>query len=397
MEWLSRSGNLPLSLKVHSSSKTFSPRTSLGVRALSECLNKLSPRWQTLDLTLPRDCLSLFQGTYGTPSILQSLRLETKRLSEGDSGFEMANASPRELRLCGDFSFNSIAIGFNRLTHIQVFRIGLKECVEMAKHAQLLESFAIVGTKQPDEDDSSFSGKVVTLPCLRRLRICDRIGVSPLLTCISCPALETLTFENVQYGRLGLATLSFLIHSSCHLQQLFFLETPINDSDMISLLKGIPSLRHLHVSPCFWVWKEENLLERLTETVIPDENVEEGQFLPLLTSFTYLINRPWHWTWNKLFAEVEKLFGMRQRPLKFIQLYIKGWSANDAPLSYIDVDILDHIHNLWEAGMKLAIFTEIEDVDIIKTSRNYHHSKQSQTSSESIIQRSSGHKDLALL
>ncbi|KAF8877855.1 hypothetical protein CPB84DRAFT_1852555 [Gymnopilus junonius] len=350
VEWLFRSCDLPLTVKVHSSSTSSDEKTILCVQALAEYLNELSPRWQTLDLALPGECFSLFHGKGLACPLLHTLKLKKYGHHSQECDFYLENAKPRELLLGDSVTLKSLQVGFYNLTRANVPCFDAEECAGFFKQAALLESCVVRFTGR--QADSPLLGEVI---------------VSHIF------ANSNLTFKDLGYGALkGDTILSFLTRSSCHLRKLRISESPFDNNEIVSLLGGVPSLQHLNIHP--YESDDEDFLESLAEA-IAQENVGEVQFLPLLKSFRYLICDPLLWTWDQLLDSLDKL-GPGRRPLKTMRIYLSTWQG-----FYLDVDSLARIDKLSQAGLKLMIYEGFKSVNIIKRSRNYHL-KQLQASSK---------------
>ncbi|KAF8878661.1 hypothetical protein CPB84DRAFT_1852300 [Gymnopilus junonius] len=263
VEWLFRSCDLPLTVKVHSSSTSSDEKTILCVQALAEYLNELSPRWQTLDLALPGECFSLFHGKGLACPLLHTLKLKKYGHHSQECDFYLENAKPRELLLGDSVTLKSLQVGFYNLTRANVPCFDAEECAGFFKQAALLESCVV--------------------------RFTGRQADSPLL---------------------GEVIVSHIFANSK-----FKME--------ISLLGGVPSLQHLNIHP--YESDDEDFLESLAEA-IAQENVGEVQFLPLLKSFRYLICDPLLWTWDQLLDSLDKL-GPGRRPLKTMRIYLSTWQG----------------------------------------------------------------------
>ena len=70
-EWLARSGQLPLSIRIFS--KPYS-KTVPAVSALADIINQYSTRWSDLDLCIPDLCYQLFHSTDNHAPILKCIR-----------------------------------------------------------------------------------------------------------------------------------------------------------------------------------------------------------------------------------------------------------------------------------------------------------------------------------
>lgn len=266
--WLSRSGELPLSLR-------------LWVRLYSrdyfeEFLNVIMPyreRWKHLLISLPLQMPHHLSLPKGTLPMLESLHLSGPG-TEYMQGVSLFKSAPRLQKLRLDHSIwpNILDVPWDQLSECCIIGLGLKHVFEALSRSPNLTRLKI------DFDLQLLDYVSFLMPVehyrLESLEILENYDIGPFFDRITLPALRELTFRDC-FWKEQTQLLSFLSRSACPIQKLSLSVrgTTIDDYDLLALLQLMPSLNELTLDHdpsqrCITT----NFLERMTSQLGPDHN-----------------------------------------------------------------------------------------------------------------------------
>ena len=295
--WISRSGNLPLTLLLYH--RKYEDEDSLrhslvDTDALVRVLNSCSHRWKTLELRdVPLNVIQSLRGNGFSTSILRNLffryiNTSFRRYSGQGAIFQIQNAVIRpDYVAVTHMSLDSMTIDWSCLTRAFLDDLNIEDYFEVLRGASRLKSLELTLTSQ--KGDHELPAERVVHIGLMNLTIhqFDRLSLKMLLHKIALPALVNLEIiDDNNYPELR--SLSQMLRTSgCQLQRLCIRETYHEPSDILAFLESTPSLRHLELLiPDGFNGSANVLVKRLASTWM----ISGGRgpaFLPNLACFKY--------------------------------------------------------------------------------------------------------------
>ncbi|KDR86101.1 hypothetical protein GALMADRAFT_274780, partial [Galerina marginata CBS 339.88] len=186
-EWLSRSGQLPLSISVFERCYVdencyiapIEESTAHHFHSVIQTLNGYSSRWQNLSVRLPSFLCGRFDGT-SHADILHTLHVlpEFSHDEESNGELTIANStiSPRDVAICS-FRLQSVHIEWNVLTHFYAKACYIDECLELLRRSPQLTHCQMAYILESNSD-FPFPWNPVTHHILRNLHI-EFVGEVP--------------------------------------------------------------------------------------------------------------------------------------------------------------------------------------------------------------------------
>ena len=204
-EWLARSGQLPLSIRI----LAFNNNNLKTISTLADVINQYSTRWFYLDLTIPSGCYQHFHGIDNHAPTLKSIRFHS--LDTMSLNFQLT--CPRlERATLENFSMNGSDIQWDNLTHIYLRYLStIDTFLILSKTPRLV--FCRVSGYHTQYRPQNIGPLVLT--SLRSLHL--QMGFSEdILNNIIAPHLEELNLPNYYNPPIEVIT-SFLGRSACSL------------------------------------------------------------------------------------------------------------------------------------------------------------------------------------
>jgi len=265
-EWLSRSGQLPLSIRVDSSGIQELPT----LYTFLDVLQEYAHRWNILLLSIePCWYPKLFDDLKGAPAleILHLLPHWCQR--PGDPAFTLHNTPCLRHVQLSDVYIRKIHIQWHTITHLKVNNLSGEELWSILQFANGLIKCEV---RFLDGDDTTLS--VLTLPSLQQFTLHPRESVSSAIVLgrLICPVLNDFTYDSSTEGALApIDTLfAFCEHSRAEITHLTLTgitnEDQICDENFVRLLANLP------------------LITRLSLSIQDSEEDEEGSVIPLSTT-----------------------------------------------------------------------------------------------------------------
>ncbi|KAF8971809.1 hypothetical protein BDZ97DRAFT_1753055 [Flammula alnicola] len=382
-EWLSRSGELPLSVYIYGGTEHTGGRN---IASLMEIVNRHSSRWNHLELEFPQHLASLLCGDSSGASILHNLRLycndesEYRFLDEGSFTLSNVKPSPTSISLA-NWSLKKVNIEWNHATHVNLGWADISECIEVLRCAPQLICFKF--TEARDRISTDFSpyatpASPIIRPLLRELEIGvdDADMGAKFADSFILAGLEILTFS----GHDSLPTnslISLLNRSSCLLTTLSIKKYSINNAEILPLLRATPSVRNLHFCWLFGTIAFFNPLETIS-LASSDKPEEDGHLLPGLETISFSGEHrtaelfPWSLV-SKMFGPVSEIHSTHRRPLSKFDISLTQYGEL-SPSLYIDEESIRRFLELREAGITLdfTIVVHTEARDLIELSIEHH-------------------------
>jgi hypothetical protein len=289
-EWLSRSGQLPLSIRI---SSTFYNETVL---ALVDIINEYSPRWSNLDLYIPEGCYKRFHSVdnhavFHAP-VLKSIRLfRTIRDKETNLNFQLT--SPRlERANLFNIPMDGSNIQWDNLAHLTLDSMSITDTLHILRKTPRLVSCRV--------DSLSRSKQIIGPPVLssmKSLLLSPRLSRSiakDLLENLIAPHLEEFNIPEYDVPPKIFIT-SFLRRCTSSLRSLSIgFSVPQSSEDFMNLLQSMPSLTTLSLtSITTWdisaveEYHPRNILQLVAKVLSSQNSSLQQGFLPNLKILEY--------------------------------------------------------------------------------------------------------------
>ena len=234
-EWLARSGQLPLTIRIYSESYN----TTL--IELADIINQYSTRWFELDLYLPLRYYHLFHPTDNHAPILESIRFFASACAT-NLNFQLT--CPRLDRASlSYFPAQRINIQWDNLTHLALHSTSINDSFLILRKTSRLIFCEVSGSSGFIEPSI---GPLV-LTSLRSLQLMTDFNAG-FLNNLTVPYLEELSLPNYYNPSMEVIT-SFLRRSTCSLRSftVMFSISPTYFEGFINILQSMPSLITLSI------------------------------------------------------------------------------------------------------------------------------------------------------
>ncbi|KAF8971474.1 hypothetical protein BDZ97DRAFT_1723931 [Flammula alnicola] len=238
-EWLSRSGDLPLSIRLFSEEEIhWAAHTTPGTAI--EVINKYAPRWRDLDLRLPTSCYKYLPSSEEHLPLLVSLNLNPPGgQGERRHKVDMSNiAQIRHLSLSCVYLI-SMKFQWAHITHLRLEAFYVDECLEALRQTPQLVSCNLRNIIGGDDGHTLPDGPVL-LSSLQTLSIDNEkdTHISLLLDTIAIPNATQFSYS----GRnlIHLPSICTLIARSSALET-FVLEQMVmsNEAAFLQLFRAL--------------------------------------------------------------------------------------------------------------------------------------------------------------
>ncbi|KDR85980.1 hypothetical protein GALMADRAFT_219034 [Galerina marginata CBS 339.88] len=324
VEWLGRSGRLPLSISLNLKSKPNGfPEELLSI--LFEGINNCSSRCDSLDLV---DCHLL------------STRVLDPHATTG-------------------FNFDHPSFDWGNLINLTASSIFLDELFDIIQQApQLMQcDFTAISNRLP-----LFNDDPVPI-CHSQIKVIDiEFDDEPMeafLETMTVPSLTKLCLKVFDGALPTQALMSFLTRSLCHLQELFIHDATVMDEELVRVLRATPSLSFLQFdslrtesdTPLVPFYRA--LSAHLPTTNARSHTVTEP-FLPLLIEF-HFVGGP-HIPWKlvpKLFVPLNETPGAPRRPLKYLDIFCT--QRADDPTCCLSRKTLSQLQDFIDEGVYISL------------------------------------------
>ncbi|KAJ3516409.1 hypothetical protein NLJ89_g1155 [Agrocybe chaxingu] len=244
-EWLSRSGQLPLSIQL-SCSEDMS-WVNVSPEEVMKAIAEYASRWRKLDVRLPSACYRYLPPSDDTHSLplLQSLYLKPPG-GQGDRLHRVTiHNSPHLTHLALSCLYlRSVKFQWEVLTNLNLESFYIDETLEMLRQTPRLVDFTLRRILGGD-DRHTLPEDYIVLPALEHLNIVNDKGadLQTLISKITTPVLRKLAFASE--GSLPPPIqdfVSLISRSACTLESLSFTECGLLEQRLLILLRAVPSL-----------------------------------------------------------------------------------------------------------------------------------------------------------
>ena len=235
-EWLARSGQLPLSICISSTSY------NNAISALADVVNPYSSRWSNLDLFIPDDYYRHFHGINNHAPILKSIRFAC---SDTAKDFKFRLTCPRlESANLMSVRMDRTNIQWDNLTHLTLHSMSIVDSLQILRNSPRLVFCQIGGSR------TQFGWPSIREPVVTSLRTLELVlftrAADDFLSNLVAPHLEEFDLPNYYSPSLEVIA-SFLRRSACSLRSLGIIlsASPPYFEGFMNLLQSIPSLNTL--------------------------------------------------------------------------------------------------------------------------------------------------------
>lgn len=273
-EWLARSGQLPLSIRL-TSSDDFS-WTGVSSEGVIQAIRKHAHRWHDLIIHLPSSCyrhLPTSEEASGFP-LLRSFILKPPG-GQGDRVHRINIPLSPNLRYLSlsCLYLRSIVFHFEVLTHVELESFYIDEILEMLRQTTALYSLTAKRILSGDDRHDPPEDPVV-LSNLEEICIVNDKGtdIQLLFDKISTPKLNILSYTAEGLQPIPAHDIVALIkRSECNLETLSILHAPIREEPLQVLLAALSSLKSLKIAmPTLTSIRHAPLTDAVLQTLDPD-------------------------------------------------------------------------------------------------------------------------------
>ncbi|PPQ71764.1 hypothetical protein CVT24_006526 [Panaeolus cyanescens] len=291
-EWLTRSGQLPLNIRLCSTEDVSWGGTT--PEGFMVALNKHSERWKLLDIRFPSLCYKFFPVEEEGKSfpMLSSVLLKPPG-GQGDRIHRVNLPNTPQLHHVNlsCLYLRSLSFQWDALRSLELDSFYNDECVEMLRQATNLVKFTIRKLLGGD-DRHEMPENPIVIPCLEEMIIHNDkdTDITQLVSNISTPKLTFLSYTgegNTRCPRQEL--ISFITRSECQLKSLHLADCTLSEVGLEQLLRVMPSLVTLSLSFPY----HSSALQPITDSVIRlcdpvfANAIKQECLLPELRTFNY--------------------------------------------------------------------------------------------------------------
>jgi F-box-like len=357
-EWLSRSGQLPLSIRILAYHEKI-------VSGLTHIINQHSTRWSDLDLYIlpPR-----YKLTDNHDPTLKSVRFHC---SDSTMNLNFQLTYPRSERASLEY-FSMTQNGFNiqwdNLTHLTLHSMSTIDSFRILRKTTRLVFGKVSSCVRYRRQNIG----ALVLTSLRSLQLWTT-HAEQFLNNIIAPHLEEFSLPHYYNPSMEIIT-SFLRRSACSLRSfsvMFAISSPYFEGFM-SLLRSMPSLNSLSLRSITTTYKTttpedydpQNILKLLAKVLSSQSTSPQGGFLPNLQVLEYigeLYLRPGNY--DDLYP-LPPADNAEHRHLRLFKLDLY-------PATRIPKYMISYLSSLVERGVTVNVTSDSEE-DILRSSIDYY-------------------------
>ena len=358
-EWLARSGQLPLSIRIISAHRRPN-KTRQGVSALAEIINQYSTRWSNFDLLMPRSFYQFFRATDNHAPNLRSIRFHT---SQTDAPNFQLTCPRLERADLSSFQIDGTNIQWDNLTHLILQRMTFSDSFFIMSKTRRLVFCQI---SSPYEIGVPSLPRII-LESLRTLHFSLYDNTFAFLDHLITPCLEELSISEYPES-MGNIT-SLFERSACSLRSFSVTFNVSNHfEEFMSLLPLIPSLKTLSITAYTHRASEDdsrNIVQLVAKVVSSQCTTIQRRLLPNLEVLEYTGRiRPGNYA--ELFP-LPPTDNTVHGPLRLLKLDL-------SPIARIPENIISYLLSLTERGDTVNVLSGSKD--ILQSSVDYYRDKE---------------------
>ncbi|KAF8907841.1 hypothetical protein CPB84DRAFT_1959411 [Gymnopilus junonius] len=369
-QWLSRSGQLPLSIYIYANQE-LKENAAVSAYPLINLVKQIYNRCRFLSINVPFFLLPQFSSDSQDTSVLQTLSL---RLSDYagffTDKFSLASPSHRPVDVSISYiSIDSVHIRWDNVANIELEYLDYGDCLRSLEYAPRLEEAVFRDVVPPDEGFKRPHEPIVC-QCLQKLvftngGIRGRLG-NLLFNHVTLPCVKTLSFGDTAYIPAE-DFLPFVKRSMCSLSELSLGDVYFGDcEDLISILKEVPLLQTLHLEP-YDSHVLMPLFHHLGKTSMIPSSSDEA-FLPFLQCLNYMMYGFCNWEgFPDIFGNISTINSGHRRPLRRLVVLIEGAGSPISFDCHIPPPVLYKLLALKRSGIDLQL-PRTEGDDLLQAS-----------------------------
>ena len=298
-QWISRSGQLPLSIQVHRHPSALLESLDPLVDELINLVKSCSHRWESLEIKLDAELLLRFCDSISGPSILKTLILAPPRAYVKGFRKPFNTGAPLSSPIYVSLSSSTVwplGICWDNVTHFTARRMDAGQALEILRLSPQLQEFTLSGLWRANDGDLPSSPVLRTrLETLHAYLTLHSVS-HQIMENITSPSLKHLNCMGHQLSASSI--INFLDRSGCSLETFSLRDAAINEGDIIHLLSAMPHLETLTLESRYITNRLLNMLTAMTGVSTRLLNSQTyAPFLPKLQSLK-CIGRPiFSWFW----------------------------------------------------------------------------------------------------
>ena len=287
-EWLARSGRLPLSIRILSTSYNKTVSALIGI------INDYSTRWSDLDLCMPNGYYELFHASDNQTAIhapiLKSIQFHSLSNHTRKMNFRL-NCPPLE-RASLSYPLDGFNIQWESLTHLTLISMSIIEPILLLCKTPRLVFLHVSGyCFRRRIEEQNIAAPVVT--SLRSLHLLiDNSATEVFLNNLTAPHLEEFCLPRGYIPKIEVVT-SFLRRSTCSLRSLSIRILPNYHERLMNILQSMPSLTTLSIKSVTSFkfssrskYRPQNISQLVVKVLSSQSTSIQQGFLPNLRIFT---------------------------------------------------------------------------------------------------------------
>ena len=369
-EWLARSGQLPLSIRILSTSY------NNAISELAYIVNQYSTRWSDLDLYIPDYYYHRFHATDNHAPILKSIRFHCSDNAMMWMNLNFQLTCPRlERAILSLFPMGGTNIQWDNLTHLTLHSMSIIDSFLILRKTPRLVFCKVSGSYAGYRGPSL--GTLV-LTSLKSLQLLITNFAEDFLNHLIAPHLEEFCLPKYYNASTEVVT-SFLRRSACSLRSfsMIFSTFPPYFEGFMSLLQSMPSLNTLSIISVTTTdyfenisledYDPRNILRLVAKILYSQSTSLKKGFLPNLMIFDYTGE-------------------LRVRPVKYDDLCSLSPTGNSVhgPLHLVKFDVhpeiriskdtISYLLSLVERGITVNVLSKSKD--ILQSSMDFYEYKE---------------------
>ncbi|PPQ74569.1 hypothetical protein CVT26_007818 [Gymnopilus dilepis] len=340
-DWLLRSDRSLLSLRFRRGNSANLSFKYLG--PFLEMVNQHSPRWFSLDLSLPSSIIRRFKESGGASSALTTLKIWATDGSQSVD-LSLSRCLPTEVRFT-NIPLRAVCFKWTNVSIISISGVSVYDILDLLRQAPCLRDGYFVNSGNLHPYGNFRRNSLIIHGHLEELEIVhlNAADLSFFFNAVQLPALTTLTCELNGPGTLDdNALTSFVTRSLCPLKTLSLHSVAFAAPDLIQIAKHFPWLRRFDVYSL-----DDQLMLPFFEALGNDFS---GAMLPCLEIFSWTVGTPPKWDFIPSFFQTFDYGGVvSRRPLQSLSIYCN--STMDFALEdkdffhYINPEILQKLES----------------------------------------------------
>ena len=373
-EWLARSGQLPLSIRIYS--KLYVHEALL---ALANIVNQYSNRWSDLDLHIPDTCYPYFHATDNHAPILKLIRFQCSAYVPILKNWNFPLTCPRLERATLSFfpiDASGINIQWDNLTHLTLHFMSIDSLFLILRTTPRLVFCKVLGYCSLYRGQSMLGPPVLT--SLRSLQLQVPIFTEEFLNNLIAPHLEEFSLPKY-YSPSMEAITSFFRRSACPLRSfsILFSIFPPYFEGFKNLLQSMPSLNTLSIKSITATTRyfgnvtpedyDPRNVFQLVAKVVSSQSASQQGFLPNLKILKYtgkLNLRPEFLDDIHFLPPVDKTV---HGPFHLLELDLY-------PATRIPKNMISYVSSLAGRGVTVNVLSGSED--ILQSSIDYYRHRE---------------------